>query len=484
MDMVDVMATYINQMEYFAAYSQPIREMNTFFKNKYIRNAIETIHNKQTMMFIDSMIEKIANRGGKKEFGDKFVNLLNSTFVTSRIGLSPVVMIKQLLSIPTYANDIGIRNWFLYGAKNKFEQAKVWKEVRDNSVYMQDRRNDSILRTIETYKDSDMVEFVPNPTKRWIVDFLMYTTKFGDRTAIMLGGMPNYSYYKAQALKEGKTEQQAIDIAIRKFERDTKRTQQSADLQDKDYFQTKGAIARALNMFLTTPKQYLRKEIQAVRNLGRMMSKSEKAAKGTFTQNFRTLAMYHAFLPVLFQYVALGLPGILREWRDDEDDKDLWRAAILGNLNALFLYGEIFAAAGDLLTGKPWAGEQTRTVGLIQSSMNVIKKLKKAMTIKDEDKKEKAQKDAILELVNITGAPASTIDKMIQNYKEIGTDDDLGKDIMRVLNYSKYQIEGPNKKKQSFAGPSTTSMTDLKEYAPTLYDELKALDKDLEVDID
>ena len=352
---------------------------------------------------------------------------------------------------------------------------------------MQDRRNDSILRTIETYKDSDMVEFVPSPTKKFIVDFLMYTTKFGDRTAIMLGGMPNYLYYKDQELKKGKTEQQAIDIAIKKFERDTKRTQQSADLQDKDYFQTKGAITRALNMFLTTPKQYLRKEIQAVRNLGRMMSKSDKAGKGTAWQNLRTLAMYHAFLPVLFQYVTLGLPGILREWRDDEDDEDLWRAAILGNLNALFLYGEIFAAAGDLLTGKPWAGEQTRTVGLIQSSMNVIKKLKKAMTIQDEDKKEKAQKDAILELVNMTGSPASTIDKMIQNYKEIGTDDDLGKDIMRVLNYSKYQIDGPKKKKQSFAGPSTTSMTDLKEYAPTLYDELKALDKDLEdleVDID
>ncbi len=162
MDMVDVMATYINQMEYFAAYSQPIREMNTFFKNKYIRNAIETIHNKQTMKFIDAMIEKIANKGGKQEFGDKFVNALNSTFVTSRIGLSPVVMIKQLLSIPTYANDIGIINWTKYSAKNATELAKTWKEVRDNSVNMQDRRNDSILKTIETYKDSDMVEFVPS----------------------------------------------------------------------------------------------------------------------------------------------------------------------------------------------------------------------------------------------------------------------------------------------------------------------------------
>ena len=42
----------------------------------------------------------------------------------------------------------------------------------------------------------------------------------------------------------------------------------------------------------------------------------------------------------------------------------------------------------------------------------------------------------------------------------------------------------PKKKKQGFAGPSTTSMTDLKEYAPTLYDEIKALEKELKVDID
>lgn len=68
----------------------------------------------------------------------------------------------------------------------------------------------------------------------------MFTTKFGDRTAIMMGGMPNYIYYKADFKKKNPkaTEQEAIDYAIIKFERDTKRTQQSGDLQDKDIFQT------------------------------------------------------------------------------------------------------------------------------------------------------------------------------------------------------------------------------------------------------
>ena len=67
--------------------------------------------------------------------------------------------------------------------------------------------------------------------------------------------MPNYLYYKDQALKRGLSEDQAKKEAVLKFEKDTKRTQQSMDLQDRDYYQTAGALQRGLNMFLTTPKQ-------------------------------------------------------------------------------------------------------------------------------------------------------------------------------------------------------------------------------------
>jgi len=193
---------------------------------------------------------------------------------------------------------------------------------------MQDRKNQSIFRVIESYSDEAMKQFIPSPAKQFYVNFMMYTTKFGDRAAIMLGGMPNYLYYKDQALKDGKTEQQATDIAIRKFERDTKRTQQSQDLQDKDVFQTSNPIIRGMNMFLTTPKQYLRKEIQGTRNLFRKIRAMDaKAGKGTLTENIRTMLMYHVFAPTLFQYVSMGLPGLLRPFRDD-DDEDLIRAAV------------------------------------------------------------------------------------------------------------------------------------------------------------
>ena len=451
MDMVDVMATYINQMEYFAAYAVPIRDMNKFFTNENISGAITAIHGKRTNKLITNMIQKIAAKGVNNKLGDNFVNNMNTAFILSSLGLNPVVMIKQLISFMTYAIEIGPINYIKYAAKNKINQIAVWKEVRDNSVYMQDRKNNSILKTIETYSETSMQEFVPTPAKDWIVNFMMWTTKFGDRTAIMLGGLPNYSFYKANFKKKNPnaTEQEAIDYAIRKFEKDTKQTQQSSDLQDKDYYQTGGPIARALNMFLTTSKQYLRKEIVASRQLYRKVKAwDSKAGKGTIWENVRTLIGFHFVMPLFFQYVSMGLPGILRGFRDD-DDEDLLRAAIIGNLNAFFVWGELVAGAGDLITGKPWAGNSRKSLGVLQIGNELIRKAKKMDTLKDPEKKAEATKDFWLEFMTPFAIPAPTIDKFIENYGEIGSDGDIGKDILRLLNFSKYQQEGPKKNKNT-----------------------------------
>jgi hypothetical protein len=153
MDITDALASYVNDMEYFAAYAETIRDIDKLFKNEYITSAINDIHGKQVMGLITDSIKKIANKGRTEGGGDKFFNAMNTVFITSRIALSPVIMIKQLTSLFTYANDIGYRNWVKYAAKNKLEQAKVWKEVRDNSVYLKDRKYDSILNTIEVYNE-------------------------------------------------------------------------------------------------------------------------------------------------------------------------------------------------------------------------------------------------------------------------------------------------------------------------------------------
>ena len=446
MNMVDVLNTYVNDMEYFAAYGETIRDMDKFFSNKYIKSAIIDIHGSEVYTFIDDMIKKIASRGMQSSgFKAKVINAMNTVFIVSRLAFSPVIAIKQLTSLFTYANDIGFINWLEYSAKNKTQQLKVWKEISENSVYIQDRYRNSITKAIETYSDTKMKEFLPSKQgENWAINFAMYTTKLGDKGAIYLGGAPNYSYYKAQALKQGKTEQEAIDIAIKKFERDTKRTQQSSDLQDKDYLQTGDPLTRAMNMFMTTPKQYLRNEIIAVRNLYRAMRGRDY--KGTVGQNVRTFVMYHVFMPVLFQYVSMGLPGILRNKRD-EDKWDLLRAAVIGNLNGLFILGEGGNTIGDLVTGKPWAGTQTKSLGILQIANSIVRKINKASNYKDEKKKAKAMRDAYLEASTLVGVPAPTIAKFFDNYSNLGSEADVGKIMLRLLNYSNYQIEGSSRNK-------------------------------------
>jgi hypothetical protein len=458
-DITDSLDSYLNDMEHFAAYSETINDMHRFFENKNIKSAIESIHGERINKLINNMIEKIAEDGGKRNFADRFVNGLNSTFVVSRLALSPVIMIKQLTSLFTYANDIGIRNWMKYSFKNASEIAKIWKEVRDNSVYMQDRKNDSILNTIETYRKGSDSEKLSNLKEKigltkevsdFTIDFMMWTTKFGDRTAIMLGGLPNYSYYKAEFKKKNPkaTEQEAIDHAIIKFERDTKRTQQSSDLQDKDIFQT-GPL-RFLSMFLTTPKQYMRKEIQAARSLSRKLKAWDKTVgKGSWTENARTLIMYHLALPVFFQFISLGLPGVLRPMKDD-DENDLVRSLVIGNLNSLFIFGQFVETLGDYMTVKPYAGEGAKTVGILTILNDIAKEFDRANKLRNKKKKAEAYKKAYLSLTTLTGLPAPTINRFIENYSEIGKDGDIGKDIARILNFSDYAKDGPKNKKRKF----------------------------------
>ncbi len=449
MDGTNALANYLEDMEYFAAYAEVIRDVNKLFTNEYISDAIISMHGKTTMNLINDSIKKIANRGVANTTADSLVNGMNTIFATSRIGLSPVIAIKQLTSVFTFANDIGIGNWVSYAGKSIPEISKTWKEIIENSIYLKDRYGEQILRNIESYSESSMKDFVPNPTKEFIMNVILYNVKWGDRTAIMVGGMPNYNFYKAQYKKNNPnaTEQDAIDYAIVKFERDTKRTQQSGDLTDRDVFQTGSPLVRAANMFLTTPKQYLRKEIQAVRNLSRKVSQWDKnAGKGTVTENIRTFLMYHIFMPVLFQYISAGLPGLFADW-EDEDEQDLLRAGILGNLNALFIIGEVITGIGDYLTHKPWAGEGTKSVGLLNLSSQLFKKAKKAREAKDLEKKSKYWNDFIFESATITGIPVPTLARLFENITDIGSDNDMGKDVLRLLNFSKYQIDGPTKTK-------------------------------------
>ena len=487
MNLTDALVSYTRDMEYFAAYAESIRDVNKIFTNPFIEEAIRRIHGNTTYDAIDNVFKSIAAKGPQRSKGDALLNKLNSYFITARIGLSPVIAIKQLTSMFTYANDIGIGNWVKYSMKNLPEIVKTWKEIRDNSVYMQDRRNDSILRQIETYANLDRpnkVQWLPSKSKIFYENFIMFTTKFGDRTAIMLGGMPNYLYYKDLYKKKnpGASEQEVIDYAIKRFEKDTKETQQSSDLQDKDYFQTSNPWVRSMNMFLTTPKQYLRKEITASRNLMRKLRAWDRSAgKGTLTENVRQLLMYHFFMPMFFQWVSAGFP--ISDW-DDEDTEDMLRAAIIGNFNALFIVGELIAKTADAFQQKPWY-KDFRQLAIYQQAIEMLGSLQKFVFGKNEKERSEGGYELVLNILTTRGVPVATLEKFAYNYPKLSQSEDFGEFMLRLLNYSKYQIEGRPKKQGAKKKP--VSMTEMKKFYPEMYEMIKEMEdpelKQLEKDI-
>jgi hypothetical protein len=466
MDGTNVLYTYMRDMEYFSAYTRPVNDINKLFTNDLIKSEIENLHGKTTMTAITEAIKKIANKGTFKEQAtmDNAVDVMQDMFILSRLGINPVVTLKQLTSFVTYASDIGYVNWMKNAALSRFGKGQdvkaIWKEIAANSTYLQDRDAKSMTKAIEMYSDEAMESVFPDikiggqrimtgANKESLVNILMYTTKVGDRGAIYLGGVPNYVYYKNKALESGKTEQEAIDEAIIKFERDTKRSQQSTDLQDRDYYQTKGPIFRALNMFLTTPKQYLRKEVYGIRNMYRLASSGGKSGKGTKTDAARIFLTYHVVMPVFFQFVANGMPGLLADW-DDEDTTDLFTAALLGNINALFLYGEFAVKIKDLLSGKPARFLQFKNLPALTQGEEIFNRLARYRDTKDPKKKQEALYKALAEISQISGLPINNVRKIFKNMEElIEGGEDPAKVIMRLFNFSEYQIQSEAERKRS-----------------------------------
>ena len=310
----------------------------------------------------------------------------------------------------------------------------------------------------------------------------MAPVKYGDMGAIFLGGSPNYLYYKAEFKKKNPnaTEQEAIDYAIEKFEDDAKNTQQSSDLQDKDFYQTSDPIIRSFNMFLTTPKQYLRKEFGAFRNLYRKIkSLDAKAGQGTIKENLRQLVQYHVLMPMFFQWVALGFPLDL----EDDDKEDLARAAIIGNFNALFIVGDVISMIADAAQDKPWAGT-TKSLAPLNVTSEITNLYSRIQKTKNPEKKSELTQRLILRVSELALTPAAplplvNIVKYARNLRELGQGG-TEKDFLRLFNYSQYVIEGKD--------PKATKLTkeEMRLYFPDLYEQeleldrqMKELDKEL-----
>jgi len=196
-------------------------------------------------------------------------------------------------------------------------------------------------------------------------------------------------------------------------------------------------------------------------------------------------AMFHAMMPVIFQYIAAGFPGLLSDW-DDEDPEDLLRAAIIGNLNSWFIAGDILKGMADAAQGKPWA-DRVGSIPVFAVFADINKNYMKWQETKDADKKQESftkMMARIGELATLGKIPFTNLRRLYENLEKAG-EAKTGEEVaLRLLNYSDYVVDGPEgnkKRKKSSSKKSKSSQSkgkklskrEMKEYYPDLYKEME-----------
>lgn len=442
-----VLMNYIAGMNHYISFAESIKELGSVFGNPEVRELIKLENSNETLKVIDGFLLDIANENTKISEAFGVLNKIRGWHTTSSLAISPLITLKQLISAPAYIADIGTRNFIKNTAEfilNPVKYAKTLKRVFNDSGYLKDRYKNGFTRDMAVALKRDYKQSLAG--KSTFLDKLMFNVKIGDAGGIAMGMGAYLHYYNK--FKKTMPENVAHQKAVREFEESTKLSQQSTNTEDMSSFQRGGHFAKIFTMYLTSPIAYMRHERKGVRDIFR--GAKEGDAK-RIKDGARRFVIYHAVLPVIFQYVANGLPGILASWNDD-DEKDLKRAALLGNINGVFIAGKAFNYMADIVTGKPWARKGTNSYTPVFDNINDLSYSVAKLMKEYNDNPDKLEEDLIkelstktaIDLSDMVGLPASRLQKTYKSVtKAAGGWDNMSdkEKTATVLGYSNYLVK-------------------------------------------
>ena len=269
-------------------------------------------------------------------------------------------------------------------------------------------------------------------------------------------GYSVYKYHFDKSRAEGKSIGESKKIALSKFEEATKLSQQSTNIEDLSGFQRMGSIGKLFTMYMTSPIAYFRQERKSARDFVKGYKFGDKKLMRNAVKRF---TIYHFVLPLVFQYVASGLPGLLTDW-DEEDEKDLMRAASIGSLNGVFIAGQLISYFGDILTDKAWVrGGKFSPSPAFDAIVNIMNQSEDVISEWNKNP-DKFSDDLMKEMIDLgfsvdvaVGLPVNRVKKLIENWKTIADDNDLEtrEEIALGLGFSPYVVT-PKKKSKTTEG--------------------------------
>jgi len=222
----------------------------------------------------------------------------------------------------------------------------------------------------------------------------------------------------------------SLEETIKAYEEFGNDTQQSSDVSRMSNVQLEGSIMQLFTMYKSSQRQYLSKEVNAIKSLFQKGGTSPK----NIIKVAKVMTIYHVLLPVMFQFIS-NFGG----W-DEEDKKEYIRAALLGSLDGLFIFGDIIGSAiRQALNLKVWDVESPVQGSLKDLSDSVISAAEKVSV---DDISFEDVFDAIKELKGAAqtfGIPVKTAKNMYSGIESL-LNKDFVEGVALLSGWSEYAI--------------------------------------------
>ena len=427
----EVLINYINRMERFRAFGEPLRKINRELMHPDVQRAIAQEFKPAYNMVIKDFVDDMSGKYMSGKY-TQFFEGIRVRATQAMLGFKPGLMIKQLTSFPAYAAFLPMGRLASGMAKfaGKVVASKLNKNIENpvnvlmRSQFLKERKGKGF--------DRDQVDAMVKEynslgnTKNKFVETAMIFIKYGDMAPILFAGYAVYDYNYNKAIKAKETPAEADKIAMRKFELATKFTQQSFLTDDLSYWQRHSSISKLMTMYATAPYSYVRLVNTGVRRI---------IQQGDIKRGAKAILMGHVVLPVLFRAASLAFKF------DDDDEawKDLVQAGILGPFDSMFLFGDAISFMADQLRGKPFDYQMSPTSSLVtEATQAVIKSVRILKSAADEGltiEDVLEMSDAIAEAGSLyAGIPYVGVRKTLGQWGNIATGEVEGApDIIRAV---------------------------------------------------
>ena len=318
---------HIEEAEWYSNMSLPVNEINKIFKDNNIKSLIEDARGKG---FYQNIGEAIQNVGlmppGKQQQKSMLNTLLNpllNNWVASKIGATPSVPLKQLLSAVNYSENMPAAEWTTGFIKGMANPKQTWKEMLE-IPYLKTRLGDGYSEAVQRALNGDENVHKSRATNFHTAfkNLMTIGTRYGDITAIIFGGKPYLDYLMKQ---EGMSEKEAVD----KFLQDTLRSQQAPFSSTLSKLQnSRNPFFRAIFAFSNTPSQYMRKLFEANQNLRVQKQRLEdgKISQDEYNKVRKQTAKIHTIYGIV-NTVTFTMAGSLisAAMRGSDADDEIWK---------------------------------------------------------------------------------------------------------------------------------------------------------------